>query len=588
MTNIGKKIVLSLLGVALMLPGTTVSAEDAVYTNDEYYYNQHGIYGDADESEPLIPPPIQTWTNLPIVPAGLTIPALDMTVNYIPFVQHPAASVIFVGAPQGVGAQIYTIMASSPITGVERMLLEDNRLIIDIINSNTTLSGALPVPPFMAVSGMRVSQFTDTTTRVVFDLESGTEFNITISPDRTTIFLTIHQHTLQDASFEIGDEHESIVLTGVRPSAIRVQPGPGQLRFYLSNVQTAAIIDELPLEGAFATYMSLSQWSIHTALLEVRTHEFTAHTIVQTGANETTVFFSPATYRNIHYSFDERTFRIPRTNDFVMGIENVVRQDLYHQHQFILWLPIDASEHIGFGEVLVADSLLHSLTIAHTGFNTQFIFSGNQIFALDLQADDDYYIIRIMHPRERYSRIVIIDPGHGGRDPGAVRSGVRESDLNMLVTNKLLQLINQDGLIKAYTTRNTDVFVGLQDRAHFGNNIGDLFVSIHFNAATGTHVHGIETYFRESLHDSFRQLTSRNFADIMHRHKLNILGSNDRAVRSANFAVLRYSTIPAVLLEMGFMSNPYEFARIQTAEFQWQAARAIYNGLLESFMWVPR
>jgi len=270
----------------------------------------------------------------------------------------------------------------------------------------------------------------------------------------------------------------------------------------------------------------------------------------------------------------------------------VPRSDMYHQRQFILWLP-DISEHIGFGEMLVGDTLLRSLTIAHAPNSTQLIFNGNQIFTLDLQEDENYYIIRVLHPRERYPRIVIIDPGHGGRDPGAVRAGIRESDLNLNVTRKLLQLIEADGVIRAYTTRNSDVHLGetsaecLRARANFGNHIGDMFVSIHFNAANNTNAHGIETYYRESGLDAFRTLTSRRLADIMHRNKLTMLGSNDRNVRSANFAVLRYSTIPAVLLELGFMSNQAELARINTAEFQWMAAHAIYSAMLEAFAWVP-
>ena len=512
--------------------------------------------------------------------------ARDMSIAYIPAIPHPATSVFFVGVPHEAGPQIYSIVASSPITKVERTLFEDNRLAIDIHNSTTTLSGSLPVPPFLSVRDIRVSQFTADVTRVVFDLESGTEFSIDITPDRMTIIITIKQHVLQDFSFEAGEEHDTIILSGINPSVISVRPRPGQLRFYLSNTQLAVTVDA-PLEGGFATHATLSYWGVHAALLELAVNEFTSHTIFQSGFNETTILLHPATYRNIRYNFDERTFRIPKIDGYAMHLTYAARFDMYHQRQFILSLPVNAMDLLGFGEMLIADTLLRSVTIAHSTHNTQLIFNGNQIFTLDLQEDEEHYIIKVMHPRERYRHIVIIDPGHGGRDPGAVRNGIRESDLNMLVTNKLLQLIEADGFMRAYTTRNSDVHVGLADRAHFGNGIGDIFVSIHHNAASGTHVHGIETYFRESTHDAFRLLTSRNLADIMHRHLLITLGSNDREVRSANFAVLRYSTIPAVLLELGFMSNAQEFARINTPEFQWQAAWAIYNALLEAYLWVP-
>jgi len=504
----------------------------------------------------------------------------------IPTIEHPETTIFFVGAHHET-LGVYTIIASSPITGVETILLEDNRLVIDIENSTTALSGAQYVPPFMAVRGIRVSQFEETVSRVVFDLESGAEFSIEISPDRTTLFLRIHQQNITNISVTTGNNSDSIVITGVRADSIRPQPATGRLIFHMANTQSQITFDE-NVNGIFASHAEVTQFSPHMALLSVSINPDTVHTITPTAENQVTIFFHPATFRNIKYDFDTRTFRIPRTDGFVMNQEHVSRFDMYHQRRFILQLPVDVSRHLGFGEILVADALLHSMTISHSQGATQFTFTGNQIFTLDIQRDDNYYFIRMMHPSERYSRIVVIDPGHGGHQPGAVRSGVRESDMVLAITNKLLQLIENDGFIRAYTTRNSDVYVSLRDRAEMGNDVADMFVSIHINAARNTSAHGIETYYRANMHDEFRTLTSRMLADIMHRNKLTNLGSNDREVRTANFAVLRYSTTPAVLLELGFMSNPAEFARMQSTEFQWNAARAIYNGMLEAFTFVPQ
>jgi len=572
-----------------------LSADEDIEDEPEYSYLDNDQYngGTGVLDIPAPTPQLPMAASPAFVPTGPIIPAMDISTAHIPTIQHPATTIISVITPQDAGSQTFAIVAASPISAVTRTLFEDNRLALDIPNSTTTLSGALPVPPFLSVSGIRASQFTTDTTRVVFDLESGTEFSIDITPDRTMVILTIHQHTLQDFSFETGEAYDTIVLSGIRPSAVRTQPRHGRLRFYLSNTQLAMTADTA-LEGRFASHATLSQWNAHIVVLELTVHDFTAHSITQTGANETTIRLHPATYRNIRYDFETRILRIPKVNDFTMQIEHIGRFDLYHQRQFILTLPVNAMDHLGFGEVLIADALLHSITISTIGqSNTQLIFNGNQIFTLDLQEDSDYYIISVMHPRERYQRIVILDPGHGGRFPGTVRNDIREADLNLAVTRKVMQLIEADGFIRAYTTRNADTHFSevigedLRIRSAFGNNIGDIFISIHHNSVTGTHVHGVETYYRESIHDSFRSLTSRNLADIMHRHKLMALQSNDREVRAANFAVLRYSTLPAALLELGFMSNPQEFSRMMTSEFQWQAAHAIYNALLEAFLWIP-
>jgi len=188
-----------------------------------------------------------------------------------------------------------------------------------------------------------------------------------------------------------------------------------------------------------------------------------------------------------------------------------------------------------------------------------------------------------MLPRDRYSRIVTLDPGHGGSDPGAVRGTVHESNLNLIVARKLRDLLERYSDVRVYMTRDSDVFVGLVDRAALSNDVGGIFLSIHHNAATATSAHGIETYYLASSHDVGRSLTSRNFADILQRHLLARTGRSDRGVRTANFSVLRNSTNPAALVELGFMSNQSEFATLTRADYQWRAASAMFYAILEAF-----
>ena len=550
----------------------------------EYDYEDEELddtYDKVNETPAVPMPPV---ANIP--PGGL-VPARDRSTEFIETVTHPETTIFFAGAPQGAGPQVYTIIASTAISGVNRNLLEDNRLVLDIPNSTTLVTGAVPVPTAAAVRGMRVSQFEATTTRVVFDLEAGAEFSLSLSADRTTITLNIYQNRLTDISFEARANYDAIILSGVSASMVRVQPATGQLMFTIANTATEAT-KNAEVSGGFATRIELNPFNEHSALLNVAINDFaTTHSVTQSGHNEVTIRLQRATFQNISYNFDTRTFHIRRSADTPLNLTSAIRLDSYHQRQFTLALHVDASNYLGVGEILIADPLVNSLNLSHTAAGTQLVFNGNQIFTLDVQQHDEYYSIRIMHPRERYQRVVVIDPGHGGRDPGASRYGIRESDVALQISRKLVQLIEADGIIRAYTTRNSDVFVTLEDRARMGNNVGDMFVSIHINAARNTSAHGIETYFRANAHDNFRSLSSRDLADIMHRHKLTNLGSNDRGVRTANFAVLRYSTIPAVLLELGFLSNAQERARINTPEFQWQAARAIYTAMLEGFLWIP-
>jgi len=291
----------------------------------------------------------------------------------------------------------------------------------------------------------------------------------------------------------------------------------------------------------------------------------------------------PAYLQNVSYDFTTRTLRIPRSGGLSLNISQATHLNLYHQHQYILMFTVDASGHFAAGNFTVGDSLLNSINIAHGQHGSQITFNGRQILALDITQNDAYYLVQVMCPRQKYPRIVVIDPGHGGYRPGAVYDDVRAADLNLAVTRKLLQLIEADGFIRAYTTRNADVHVPLADRASLGNAIGDLMITIHHNAAYSLSANGTEAFYITDTHDLSRSLTNQDFAEMVLRNIVARTGRNSRGIRSESFIVLRYTTIPSTLVELGFMSNPQEFERLTNPDYQWLAAMGLYEALLEAF-----
>ena len=578
-------------------PETPEEPDEDTEGDDQEGEGQEDPYDPYEE--PYIPyEPTEPRYTLPPIPATANrspiawlLPARDLSVMAIPYVSHPPTTIEDLTLPTPFDHPVFIIRASSPISAVDRMLLEDNRLVLDIQNSTTTISGVFAVSPMLPVQEVRVSQQNTNvpSTRVVFDLQPGTNYTVTMTYDRMAIMVTIVPDVLEGVYFEAGDGYDLVFLRGVNPSSLRIQPREGVFNIHVSNAHMN-IQGEFHAEGGFLSQVYANVWAPTTGLLVLHVNDFTAYTLVHVGANETIIRLHPATYRNIHYDFNNRTFRIPRTDGFALNVGNIRHSDLYHQRRYVLHLPINAHEHLGFGEFMIVDHLLTSMQIVHMGGVTELVFNGTQIIALEMSENDYYYFIRIMHPREKYPRIVVIDPGHGGIRPGATRAGIRESDLNLQVTRNLIQLLHRDGFIRAYTTRNSDINLAPDNatdlglRPAMGNAIGDVFLSIHHNASTNLNANGVETYYWATVHDQFRSFSSRNFADILQRHKLSELRSNDRGVISRNFAVLRYSTIPAALVELGFMSNAEELARINTSEFQWQAAHALNNALRETFV----
>lgn len=174
-------------------------------------------------------------------------------------------------------------------------------------------------------------------------------------------------------------------------------------------------------------------------------------------------------------------------------------------------------------------------------------------------------------PQVGRGKRVIIDPGHGGRDFGAYKGGVKESYLNMRVAQKLEYYLRQRGYSTSMTRR-SDTFISLSRRAAIANSYRNaVFVSIHFNSTRSTRVRGVETFYAGSA--------GRSLATSIQREMVRRCKARNRGVRFARFTVLVQTRCPAVLVECGFMSNPSERSRCKTSSYQTQAALAIADGI---------
>ena len=166
---------------------------------------------------------------------------------------------------------------------------------------------------------------------------------------------------------------------------------------------------------------------------------------------------------------------------------------------------------------------------------------------------------------------VIIDPGHGGKDRGALWGGVAEADLNMRVAKKVEASLKARGY-QVTMTRRSDVFLSLSKRAEIANRYRNaVFVSIHFNATSYTKVGGAETFYVGEK--------GRYLASAIQKEMIRKLGVRDRGVRYSRFAVLRKTVCPAVLVECGFISNYRERSRCKTSTYQTLTAQAIVAGI---------
>jgi len=176
--------------------------------------------------------------------------------------------------------------------------------------------------------------------------------------------------------------------------------------------------------------------------------------------------------------------------------------------------------------------------------------------------------------------VVVIDPGHGGKETGAVYGGIKEKDLNLDIAKKLQALLKAKG-ITTYMTRSDDRYVGLYERSALANRVNaDMLISIHNNAYT-TDTTGTMTLYYPGVYKY--NLSSNNLASIMQKEVTGYLDSkNIGIIVRKDLAVLRTSKVPAIIVEVGYMSNTNELKNMVSDSYRQKAAEAIRNGILKA------
>lgn len=215
-------------------------------------------------------------------------------------------------------------------------------------------------------------------------------------------------------------------------------------------------------------------------------------------------------------------------------------------------------------------------------------------------------------------KTIIIDPGHGGKDPGASSNGVQEKDLALQLSLLLKEMIlKENPRMKVLMTRSDDTYVKLEERTAFANkNRGDLFLSIHINASPREKLSGVETYYLNLTTDNDaldlaakeNQTSMKSISDLQailndlminskisesrdlaEKVQFSIIGKTvkshhvmvDLGVKKAPFIVLLGAQMPSILIEAGFLTNSGDRHNLQSSHYQRTIAEGIYDGIMQ-------
>lgn len=176
-------------------------------------------------------------------------------------------------------------------------------------------------------------------------------------------------------------------------------------------------------------------------------------------------------------------------------------------------------------------------------------------------------------PRAPGRKLIVVDAGHGGKDAGATREGIYEKNMTLSIALKLRDVLQKMGY-QVHMTRDVDKFLELSEITAITNRVKpDLFVSVHINSSTNPGLNGLETYY---YHDR-----SLPLAKAIHRQMVAAISAKDNNVRRAKFYVINHTSVPAVLCEVGYISNAAERGSMLTPQRQQATAEAIARGVTD-------
>lgn len=258
----------------------------------------------------------------------------------------------------------------------------------------------------------------------------------------------------------------------------------------------------------------------------------------------------------------------------------------YMNRKVMISFPCELEDYFSAYKVLGSDEGIRSMTYYQQKGKGIIELAVDQIYVATGKYMEEELYISLHNPREIYDKIVVIDAGHGGKRPGAVKDGIAEKDLTLMIVQLAKGLFDQDnGRVGVFYTRLADDNPTLDERVGLANDLNaDLLVSIHINTSINgknTELNGTQVLYRSEEEDEGK--TSRRFAQICLEQMVEELESNEVGLLKGNdIRIIKESTMPVALIEVGFMTNPEEFQKLRTLRYQQKAAQAVHDAILRA------
>lgn len=498
--------------------------------------------------------------------------------------QTTAGTLTGIQTPSGKDAdQTFTIQADGPMGRYEKTFVDDQKIVLDFYGAKSSLPSEITKTNSDIVTGIRTATHEnngDSFTRVVFDLSGKKDYEVTQSADKKNITISFGKTTVDKISAVHSQNKDIITIggTGSYGASVAMTADPQRIVVTIPNCQSNLSdkinMDELQyvLDGKVDT----SKGNMVELVLAVED-------LVQYSYREETqnliLEIYPTTLKNMRYDKNANVHYLDKKDKIDTG--SVKFEDHYLDGYFDVTLPGDYESDYGYGTYDVKGTVVENIEVSTKGGNTTFRFKQNRISTYQVTDEGDSYAIRVKNPKEVYDKVLLLDAGHGGKDPGTSGNGMQEKNLTLTIAQKIEQELQGSG-IKVYMTRNSDVYPENSTRAQTANDIADLMVSIHINSGPET-ANGTETLYQVHANDNGARLTSKQLAEILQGKVVSATGNTNRGVKLwTDVLILNRTTVPAVIVEVIFITNTGDALKISNPAYQDQVAQAIADGIQEA------
>ncbi len=231
------------------------------------------------------------------------------------------------------------------------------------------------------------------------------------------------------------------------------------------------------------------------------------------------------------------------------------------------------------------EDMLLSLSVTEKDGKSEVVFEFNSVYEVTVTEDEEFVYFSLVRPHEKYDKILVIDPGHGGIDPGTSGGGRTEASINLAVVKYLKELLDEQDEWKVYYTRLNNTLPNLSTRVEFANALhADMLISIHCNYNPVSVVNGVESLYSkvQGPEDTFN---SKVLAKLCTTYVTEKTGLKERPLveRSKDLHIIKYCDMPMTIVEFGYMSNRKDLNIITTEKAQRACAEGLYRAIEEAY-----